>query len=122
MVEEVQEKSWYCYCLQSSNGGTYVGATVDPDRRLRQHCGELKGGARATHRRVAAGETWKRIGLVGPFEKIPALQFEWRWKFLSRKLKSGTPIQKRKMALEQLLAEKEYDVTLTWNDGDDEIS
>lgn len=118
-----EEERWYCYCLQSTKGSTYVGATVDPDRRLRQHCGELVGGARATRSKVAQGETWTRIGLVGPFEKIAALQFEWRWKFLSRKLKSGTPIQKRKAALEKLLAEKEYTVTLTWNDGDEhEIS
>ena len=115
------EERWYCYCLQSTRGGTYVGATVDPDRRLRQHCGELVGGARATHRRVAQGETWSRVGLVGPFQKIAALQFEWRWKFLSRKQTKGTPIQKRKIALENLLQEKDYDVTLIWND-DDEIS
>jgi len=90
----------------SSSGATYVGATVDPDRRLQQHQGILKGGAKATAMRVAKGETWKRHCYLGPFEKIEALRFEWRWKWLSRK-KSGNPVEKREKALEQLLQENE---------------
>ena len=100
------ESLWYVYCLVSSSGATYVGATVDVDRRLQQHQGLLRGGARATGIRVAKGETWSRYCYVGPFEKIEALRFEWRWKWLSRK-KSGSPLQKREKALEQLLQEKE---------------
>ncbi len=100
------ETPWYVYCLVSSSGATYVGATVDPNRRLQQHQGLLKGGARATAMRVAKGETWSRHCYVGPFEKIAALQFEWRWKWISQK-KSGTPLEKREKALDQLLQEKE---------------
>lgn len=95
---------WYVYCLQSTNGMTYVGATTDPERRLRQHNCELVGGAKATGRRVAAGEAWSLFCHVGPFEKIAALKFEWRWKWLSRKLR-GSPIERRQAALNQLLEE-----------------
>ena len=98
------EAPWYVYLLQSTGGSTYVGATVDPDRRLRQHNGELKGGARATGMQCAKGETWTRVCMVGSFQKIDALRFEWRWKFLSRKQK-GSPLEKRWKALNQLVDE-----------------
>ena len=42
----------FVYLLQSSDGATYVGATVNLERRLRQHNKELVGGARATSRKV----------------------------------------------------------------------
>ena len=35
----------YVYLLVSTKGNTYVGATVDLNRRLRQHNKEIKGGA-----------------------------------------------------------------------------
>ena len=90
---------WYCYLLVS-DGKTYVGATIDPDRRLLQHNGVLSGGAKATHGRV-----WNRICLVEGFEtQREALQFEWRWKFVSKKQK-GNAIERRKKALESLMYE-----------------
>ena len=95
--------TWYVYCLQSNDGkGTYIGATIDPERRLRQHNKELVGGAKATSRR----DGWTLFCYVGAFEKIPALQFEWRWKWLSRKY-SGNPLERRQKALNQLLEEKD---------------
>jgi predicted GIY-YIG superfamily endonuclease len=74
---------WSCYLLSTPDGKhTYIGATVDPDRRLRQHNGALKGGARATRR----CREWKRVLLVQPFpEQRDALQFEWMWKRQSRR-------------------------------------
>jgi predicted GIY-YIG superfamily endonuclease len=95
---------WYVYLLESSSGATYVGATIDPDRRLRQHNGEIKGGARATAMKCAKGETWKRVCMVGPFGKIEALRFEWRWKFVSRK-QNGRPLEKRWKALQEMVGE-----------------
>ena len=72
--------SFFCYLLHSGNTKTYIGATVDPDRRLRQHNGELSGGARRT-----SGLQWKRALYVGGFpDWTAALQFEWAWKYHGR--------------------------------------
>jgi structure-specific endonuclease subunit SLX1 len=98
--------SFFVYLLVSTNGNTYVGATVDLTRRLRQHNKEIKGGAHATGVKVAQGETWTRAAHVSGFPDWPAaLQFEWRWKQISRKygLKIK-PLEKRMNALRDLLA------------------
>jgi len=93
----------YVYLLVCSDGATYVGATVNLDRRLRQHNKEIKGGAVATGRKVSQGKTWRRDRYVEGFPDWQAcLQFEWRWKQLSRKLK-GAPLERRHKALEALL-------------------
>lgn len=97
---------FFVYLLVSTKGNTYVGATVDLDRRLRQHNKELKGGAHATSMKVEKGETWTRACHVAGFPDWPsALQFEWRWKQLSRKLPlKMVPLERRMTALKQLLA------------------
>ena len=96
----------FVYLLESTSSKTYVGATIDVDRRLRQHNKEIKGGAHATGIQVARGETWNRICYVAGFpDWISALQFEWRWKQLSRKLSMKMhPLERRIRALVQLLA------------------
>ena len=92
MEEKVGEKveknnNFYVYLLEATNGSTYVGATVDLDHRLRQHNCEIKGGAVATSVKVKRGETWTRVCHVAGFPSWQAaLQFEWRWKQLSRKI------------------------------------
>ena len=94
----------FVYLLESTKGATYVGATVDLERRLRQHNKELKGGAHTTSMKVAKGESWSRVCYVEGFpDWQAALQFEWRWKQLSRKLPAMNPLKKRMMALKQLL-------------------
>ena len=95
----------YVYLLVSSKGNTYVGATVDLERRLRQHNKEIKGGAHATGIKVAQGETWTRASHVSGFPDWQAtLQFEWRWKQLSRKLPLNMkPLERRMLALKQLI-------------------
>ncbi|MFY7728050.1 MAG: GIY-YIG nuclease family protein [Flavobacterium sp.] len=96
----------YVYLLISTNGNSYVGATVDLNRRLRQHNKELKGGARATSVKVAQGETWTRVAHVSGFPTWQAaLQFEWRWKQLTRKYPLHIPpLERRLSALKDLLA------------------
>lgn len=39
--------SWYLYIVQTAAGNLYTGISTDPARRLRQHSGELTGGAKA---------------------------------------------------------------------------
>jgi structure-specific endonuclease subunit SLX1 len=96
---------WYVYLLVSTNNSTYIGATINLEHRLRQHNGEIKGGAVATSIKVKAGEVWKRVCHISGFPSWPAaLQFEWRWKQLSRKLSQKMfPLERRIQALIQLL-------------------
>mmetsp|Transcript_31512 Transcript_31512/g.71297 ORF Transcript_31512/g.71297 Transcript_31512/m.71297 type:complete len:581 (+) Transcript_31512:123-1865(+) len=77
-----ESKHYHCYLLRSLDPGhplkTYIGFTTNPERRLRQHNGDLKnGGARRTKR---AGRPWTFVCVVHGFQdKINALQFEWAW-------------------------------------------
>ena len=97
--------SFFVYLLLSSDNTTYVGATVDLERRLRQHNNEIKGGAFQTGTKVEKGEVWIRACHVEGFpDWQAALQFEWRWKQISRKITSSMhPLKRRMMALKQLL-------------------
>lgn len=98
--------SFYVYLLLSSDNCTYVGATVDLDKRLRQHNKEIKGGAIATSNKVLKGETWIRVAHIEGFpDWQAALQFEWRWKQLSRKIQTTVkePLERRMKALKLLL-------------------
>jgi predicted GIY-YIG superfamily endonuclease len=112
-IEETEEpiigKPSFVYLLVSTDNGTYVGATVDLERRLRQHNKEIKGGAYQTSAKVVKGEIWLRAAYVSGFPNwSAALQFEWRWKQLSRSRKivgnCSYPLKRRMIALKALLA------------------
>ena len=101
--------SFFVYLLYTpatSGQQTYVGATVDLDHRLRQHNKEIKGGAHATSMQVQRGETWERVLHVAGFPTWQAaLQFEWRFKQLTRKLPARMdPLERRLSALKTLLS------------------
>ena len=98
--------NFYVYLLISTSGTTYVGATVNLHRRLRQHNKELVGGAKATSNKVKKGESWTRVCFVYNFPSwASALQFEWRWKRLGRKFsKKMNPLERRLRALDLLLS------------------
>lgn len=70
-------KDFFVYILREIGGErTYVGFTVDLQRRLRQHNGELVGGAKSTR-----GRKWEFAGYLTGFEtSIEALQCEWKLK------------------------------------------
>lgn len=67
----------YCYLLKSTvSKRYYIGYSVDPSRRLRQHNGEIEGGAKKTHK----GRPWVIICIISGFpDSHTALRFEWRW-------------------------------------------
>ena len=98
----------YVYFIQSTSGSTYIGATVNLDKRIRQHNKEIKGGATATSIKVNQGQVWSYICYVENFPNWnEALKFEWRWKQISRQIQKTKPTQKpierRLEALEKLL-------------------
>jgi len=98
--------SWYVYLLSTvlEPTRTYVGATTNVNRRLKQHNGLLSGGAIATSR-IPGG--WYRVCYVEGFEsKREALRFEWWWKRRSAN-NSGPPLERRRIALEQMISEWE---------------
>ena len=98
----------YVYFIESTNGSTYIGATVNIDKRIRQHNKEIKGGAIATSIKVNQGEAWSYVCYVENFPNWnEALKFEWRWKQISRKIQKNNPKllprEKRLLALDNLL-------------------
>jgi len=99
----------FVYFIESTNGSTYIGATVNLDKRIRQHNKEIKGGAKATSIKVEQGEVWKYICYVENFPNYnEALKFEWRWKQISRLIQKSNnlinPREKRLEALKKLLS------------------
>jgi len=74
----------YCYILISKNplyqNHTYIGYTTNPRRRIRQHNGLIKGGARTTHGK----RPWEIFLIVKGFSDVHhAKSFEYRWKHYS---------------------------------------
>lgn len=65
-----------CYILKSSvSNRTYVGYTINFPHRIRQHNGEIVGGAKRTMK----GRPWYPICLIrGFYEASAALRFEYR--------------------------------------------
>ncbi|XP_021887408.1 structure-specific endonuclease subunit SLX1 [Carica papaya] len=80
-----KSRSWCVYLILSTNKPikTYVGVTTDFGRRLKQHNGEIKGGAKASR----AGRPWICACIIHGFScQNDACQFESKWKSFSRKL------------------------------------
>ena len=47
-MEKLDNKTWVVYLLKCANNSLYCGITNDVARRLRQHNGEIQGGAKYT--------------------------------------------------------------------------
>jgi structure-specific endonuclease subunit SLX1 len=117
------EKAWASYLLITCAEPiqTYVGATVDVNRRLRQHNAEISGGARRTTAiAINRGSgAWKRVcHCVGFVDKIECLKFEWYWKHFSRKQTEKDPLARRLVGLQNLLAiERWHHIEVVWETG-----
>ena len=76
MAEPKPEPQWWLYLLRALSGRTYVGITVDLERRLAQHNGELPGGAKSTR----AGRPWVLVERWGPYDRAQASALEYQLK------------------------------------------
>ena len=85
-IEAYKNKPWFFYIIY--NGcATYAGVSPDPIRRLRQHNGAIKGGAKYT---ISKGPGWKHICVISGFQdKIQAMQFEWAVKHVAPRNAGG---------------------------------
>jgi len=83
--EDIAKNHFHCYLLRSLDPDhplkTYIGFTTNPQRRLRQHNGEIARGARRTKR----GRPWEYVAVIDGFQdKVSAMQFEWAWQHVGR--------------------------------------
>ena len=81
-TSKLERNRWAVYLLISGNR-TYVGATTDVHRRLRQHNREIVGGARSTEH--AAG-TWKLYMYLTGFKNRSECM---RWEAIVKKRARG---------------------------------
>lgn len=103
-MTETTIKNYVVYVLiNTSHNKTYVGITNKPERRIRQHNGELVGGAKYTTGNKSDG-VWKFYGFIKNLDKITALSLEKKIKIRSKKV-SGKPIERRLKAIGSLLTE-----------------
>lgn len=82
----------YIIYLIVNNNCTYVGITNNPERRIRQHNGIIKGGAKYTTRKKG---TWEYYAFILGCEKSEALSIEKKIHIHSRKTFGSTPLEKR---------------------------
>ena len=98
----------YCVYLlcHSSNKCTYVGITNNIERRIRQHNGELVGGAKYTKMKKQDG-SWKLFGKILELDKSTALSIEKKIHLRTKKTRGTNPLEKRLACIDNVL--KEYD-------------
>ena len=94
------------YLLQCGRR-TYVGATIDLAHRLRQHNGEIRGGAVQT----ARVGPWVVSCTVSGFRTFSeALKFEYAWRRVGRRV-SSRGVNARRDALAHLLVKERWSST-----------
>ena len=80
------DPSWNFYIIKNKNC-TYAGVSPDPVRRLRQHNGEISGGAKYT---TSKGPGWHHVCVITGFhDKIQSMQFEWAVKHVAPRNAGG---------------------------------
>ncbi len=76
---------WWVYMVETRKGFLYTGVTTDLERRLRQHRGELKGGAKY-------------------FRSDPAVAIRYRRRFKDRSLAQQCEAKLKRLTRAQKLA------------------
>ncbi|OWF42235.1 structure-specific endonuclease subunit slx1-like [Mizuhopecten yessoensis] len=127
-MAEAIERFFGVYLLYNVNpkfkGRTYIGYTVNPNRRIQQHNkGKHAGGAKRTHGRGP----WEMVLIIHGFPNdISALRFEWAWqnpqksrrlRHLAGKKKKETPFLYRFRIVSEMLRLgpwKRFALTIRW--------
>jgi predicted GIY-YIG superfamily endonuclease len=98
------------YCLVTPDQRfTYVGATKNLTRRLRQHNGEITGGAKYTKR----SKSWRVLFYLEGFADSSegwreTLSCEWHLKHVSRYRKGTSPVARRERNVTTLLKRQRW--------------
>lgn len=82
IAEATSAGRWWLYLLRTAQGALYTGISTNPARRLRQHSGEIKGGAR-------------NLRGKGP------LQLVWQWPVPDRATASALEYQIKQLSKAQ---------------------
>lgn len=82
-------EGWWVYIVRCQDGTLYTGCTTDPARRIRQHNGEISGGARYTRTRRPV----ILLAAVTAKDRSTAQKEEARIKRLSRAQKQSWCLQ-----------------------------
>jgi predicted GIY-YIG superfamily endonuclease len=115
---DIPKGEWVVYILQSVPRPmrTYAGVTNHLSHRIRQHNGEIKGGARAT----CSTRPWKLYAVVRGFgdDKRTAMRFEWFTKMKHYKCSGGVPgesgIERRYFLLNYACTKCDVDVKICY--------
>lgn len=107
----MNKNTYYCYFLISGNN-TYIGITNNLNKRIKQHNGKLKNGAKSTRMNK---NKWSYHTIIGEFSTISkAMRFEWYWKHIKNSNNKWTNnksgLNNKMKRLIELLLEDE------WND------
>ena len=104
-LSSFSKKNFSCYLIESNEKKTYCGITNDIKKRIKQHNGILKGGAKSTR-----GYEWNYFCMIDGFiSKSDVLSFEWRMHHPDGKRKKD----KRYYGIEGRFLSI-YDVILWW--------
>ena len=94
------DKTYFCYWIVSGRS-SYIGATVNPTKRLKQHNRINAGGAKRTH-----GKLWSFQCVISGFRTWrEALQFEWAAKYYSKQCRG---IESRRASMEALMRKERW--------------
>ena len=87
--------------VNTKNQYTYLGITNNSNRRIRQHNGDLEGGAKYTRMKKGEGEWIYHLKIDG-LTKSQALSMERTTKNYRKYAKGSTPLNKRLDAIEKM--------------------
>lgn len=94
LIQMTKSKStpWWVYIIETEKGTFYTGISTDPERRLQQHSGKIKGGAKFFNSTLPKKICFKKKFL----NRSEASKFEYLVKKLKRSQKILL-IQKKKL-------------------------